>query len=106
MKVKVKLTCQWDDGEKVFSPGTEMELERDLAFSLADMGMVEIVPEAAPAGPAKASTATRAAGKGKKGKGSKGAQAGNPNDEGGPDPDESGNAGGGNTGGGNTEDEG
>ena len=58
--VKVKINCQWDNGEEVLQPGHEMELERDLAHSLANMGMVEVLTDKKQAEPAKPSTATKA----------------------------------------------
>ena len=59
--LKVRLKCQWDNGERILPPETETELDRDQAFSLADMGMVEIIPEEVPAKPIKPSTATKPA---------------------------------------------
>jgi hypothetical protein len=59
MKLKVKLVCQWDNGEEVFPPGTETEMERDQAFSLAGMGMVEVLMEKKQAEQVKPSTATK-----------------------------------------------
>lgn len=58
--LKVKLRCQWDNGKLIMPPGVEVEMDRDQAFSLADMGMVEIMPEEAPAKPAKPSNSTKA----------------------------------------------
>ena len=59
--MKVKLKCQWDNGELVLPPGTETEINRDQAFALADMGMVEVLIDKEPPKPVKPSTATKAA---------------------------------------------
>lgn len=59
--MKVRLKCQMDNGKTILPPETETEMSRDEAMKLADMGMVEIIPDEAPAKPVKPSTATKAA---------------------------------------------
>lgn len=85
--MKVKLKCQMDNGKTILPPETETEMSRDEAMKLADMGLVEIIPDEAPAKPVQASTATKPVGRPKKEKAAepktKKAPAANPKDEGG-----------------------
>ncbi len=67
MKIKVKLKCQHDNGKVVLQPGTETEMERDLAMSLFNMGMVEIVAKESPARQVKPSSAAKSGTKTSKG---------------------------------------
>ena len=88
-KIKVKLNCQWDNGEVVLSPGTETELERDQAFKLADLGMVEVLRSKKSVTPPQPSTAGKGEGKGKgKGKAGKGKTESGPAPDGDPDDDD------------------
>lgn len=41
--MKVKLKAQYNDGKKELAPGAEIDMNRDLAMSLLNMGMVEII---------------------------------------------------------------